>query len=208
MDEFATLQISIPSLNLTQTIDFNGYYFEKANLSYVSFAWWGAFADPGRKVAVEISALVFGYETPATAMPTSGTALFSGPGNVRGAIYDPAGHGVSNLTGDASFSVDFASGNITGALTKNNWWDATFCIPSPFPDVAVKASIAAGTNKFGGTTAITPTNAAPPSTNVPGNTATGSINGAFYGPAAQNLGAVWTLSDGHTSVLGTVGAAR
>jgi hypothetical protein len=32
--------------------------------------------------------------------------------------------------------------------------------------------------------------------------ATGHLDGAFYGPAAQNVGAVWSLSDGMKSALG------
>jgi hypothetical protein len=38
--------------------------------------------------------------------------------------------------------------------------------------------------------------------------ATGHIDGAFYGPAAQNLGAVWSLSDGTGSALGSVVAGH
>jgi hypothetical protein len=38
--------------------------------------------------------------------------------------------------------------------------------------------------------------------------ATGHIDGAFFGPAAQNLGAVWSLNDGSGAALGTVVAGH
>jgi hypothetical protein len=38
--------------------------------------------------------------------------------------------------------------------------------------------------------------------------ATGHIDGGFYGPAAQNVGAIWSLSDGTTSVIGGIAARR
>jgi hypothetical protein len=177
--------------------------------SYVGFGDWAAPSSiPGR--IDEWSFILFGYETPASAMPASGTASYSGPGKVSGVIFNSDIHSTLGLTGDASFSVDFASGRITGALTKNTASDFR-CIPYPFPDVTVDAKIAAGTNRFSGTTAASPQSAMPTGSTpsiIPANSATGTINGGFYGPAAQNLGAIWTLSDGHTNVLGTVGAAR
>jgi hypothetical protein len=76
---------------------------------------------------------------------------------------------------------------------------------TPWNDVSVNASIAAGTNKFTGTTAVT---SVPEGMFSLNSSATGSINGAFYGPAAENLGAVWTLSDGKNSAIGAVSGNR
>jgi len=47
-------------------------------------------------------------------------------------------------------------------------------------------------------------------TSAPGTTfsasssATGHIDGALFGPASQNIGAVWSLSDGTVSAMGTI----
>jgi hypothetical protein len=179
------------------------------DLSYVGFGYWTfpQVSGPGMERVFG----VYGYETSSAAMPASGTASFSGPGKMNANVYDSNGRIVAAIGGDAFFSVDFASGNLMGTFTKNSGSDIN-CLPYPFPDVSVKAGIAAGSNQFRGTTAVAsqpaiPAGGTPPAYNL-GTSATGSINGAFYGPAAQNLGAVWTLSDGHTSVLGTVGAAR
>jgi len=75
----------------------------------------------------------------------------------------------------------------------------------PWNDVSVAGTIAMGTNKFSGTTAATSSPGTPMSLSA---SATGHIDGAFYGPAAQNLGAVWSLSDGTGSALGTVVAGH
>jgi hypothetical protein len=212
----ARLKISIPSLNLNDTFDQRTtFYYDsiaksaQLDLSYVGFGYWTfpQVSGPGMERVFG----VYGYETSSAAMPASGTASFSGPGKMNANVYDSNGRIVAAIGGDAFFSVDFASGNLMGTFTKNSGSDIN-CLPYPFPDVSVKAGIAAGSNQFRGTTAVAsqpaiPAGGTPPAYNL-GTSATGSINGAFYGPAAQNLGAVWTLSDGHTSVLGTVGAAR
>ena len=68
-------------------------------------------------------------------------------------------------------------------------------------DVSFSASIGTGTNRFSGTTAAT---SAPGTGFSLAGSATGTINGAFFGPAAQNVGAVWTLGDGSISAIGTI----
>lgn len=70
-------------------------------------------------------------------------------------------------------------------------------------DVSLNASIAPGTSRFSGSTAAT---SAPGTGFSLAGSATGHIDGAFYGPAAQNLGAVWSLSDGTGSAIGVIAA--
>jgi hypothetical protein len=74
-----------------------------------------------------------------------------------------------------------------------------------YPNGGTETLIAAGTNKFSGATAITST---PQGLFTLSGSADGSINGAFYGPAAQNLGAIWTLSDGTKPAIGGVVAGH
>jgi hypothetical protein len=78
---------------------------------------------------------------------------------------------------------------------------------SAWNDVSVNASIAAGTNKFSGRTAVTSQGSTTSPYALKGS-ATGHIDGAFYGPNAQNLGAIWSLSDGTASAIGVVAAGR
>jgi hypothetical protein len=142
-------------------------------------------------------------------MPTTGTASFSGTadamvfktvgGNILGTLVD----------GRADVSVNFASGQVTGALTHMQQFDGlSYSTTSgylPWNDVSLSASIATGTNRFSGSTAVT---SAPSSTFSLLGSATGHVDGAFYGPAAQNLGAVWSLSDGSASAIGTIAAKQ
>jgi hypothetical protein len=220
------IQISVPSLNLSVTVPLNvsailstwGSFADP--LDYVALAGW-QFSNPaGSQPSVKINGVgVFGYQTPAAAIPVSGTASFSGPATAN--FYNVTGEAITNLIafGNGALSVDFASGKISGqfglllsdvrAGGDLNW---------PWNTISVSANIAAGTNAFAGTTAV----ASPPGPCgcsgrspelqtlpvVLDSSATGVIAGAFYGPAAQNLGAVWSIGDSHLTVLGTIRGAR
>jgi hypothetical protein len=138
-------------------------------------------------------------------MPASGTANFSGSANAS--VYKTVGSNilVTRIDGKAELSVNFSSGQITGGLSQMKQWDGVaFSGPPgtlPWNDVSVSASVAAGTNRFSGNTAAT---SAPGTAFSLAGSATGRIDGAFYGPAAGSLGAVWSLSDGAASALGTI----
>jgi hypothetical protein len=145
-------------------------------------------------------------------MPTTGTADYSGAGTVHGVVIFPNAPGIQPATGtvllvgDAHLSANFATGAITGGFTNVTTYDYFFP-PSAWNDVSVNARIAAGTNKFGGSTADTSQLSTTSSYTLKGS-ATGHIDGAFYGPSAQNLGATWSLSDGTASAIGVVAAGR
>ena len=199
----STLQLSIPSLNVNRSMDFNtnlvsGLDQVTDGYSYVVMgSWYNRANQPANSGTLQsTSAFVFGYETPAANMPSSGTATFTG--FAGGTVFKPVGTDIQNtyVSGSASFSANFGSGQVTGSFTKMQ-------NGSPWNEVSATASIAAGTNKFNGTTAATSSPGTPMSLS---GSATGFINGAFFGPGAQNLGAVWSLSDGTGSALGTVTA--
>ena len=212
------LHVVIPSVNIDASFPIpsppNLQIPNEFALSYVALGQW--YGKPNSAVSCNdcatssggsLSVGVFGFETPATAMPTSGSANYAGAGAVRGTVFFPDTGGIFSapLTGDANLSVNFATGSISGGFKNMKAIDPCFG-PSDWNDVSVNASIASGTNKFSGSTA-----AGSPSQNsyygVKGS-ATGTINGAFYGPAAQNIGAIWTLSDGTKSALGGVAAGH
>jgi hypothetical protein len=181
-----------------------GDFVNTFSLSYVSLGLWlhsnGANGTP----QVTFTAYAFGYETPAAAMPTSGSATYSGIGMVRGQgssqnhVVNGGGVADANqlVLGDASFSVDFGTNKIAGAFTHMISYGDSGNLPET--DVSLNASIAAGSNRFSGTTSQSNGPLHPP--------ATGHIDGGFYGPGAQNLGAIWTLSNPGGAVVGVVGA--
>jgi hypothetical protein len=140
-------------------------------------------------------------------MPTTGTATYSQTGGVGGTTFAPSANGVvaATVSGDANLTANFGTGVVTGNFTNMSAYNSGAF--TPWNNVSVNASISAGSNLISGSTAAT----SAPSGNfaLKGN-ASGHINGGFYGPNANELGAVWTLSngDGTGSAIGVVGARR
>jgi hypothetical protein len=207
----SAFQLNIPSLNLNVSGTLNSSLTSHIGqvldgYAYVVMGSWLTRTNPsdGHSPLLNSSVYVFGYETPASAMPASGTATFSGFAGAQ--IYKSGAANIQTdyADGRASLSANFGSGQISGALTDMRASGQTENA-RVWNDVSINAAIAGGTNRFSGTTAVTSTssNAAALS-----SSATGRIDGAFYGPGAENLGAVWTLHDGVASALGTVTAAR
>jgi hypothetical protein len=172
--------------------------------SYVAAGLWAQpSGNPGPLQSA--SAYSFGYETPGSAVPTTGTAQFAG--TATGYVYKPINGSILDtiVDGKANLSANFSSGQVSGSLTQMQQWDGVpYNGPQgflPWNDVSLNANIAPGTNRFSGSTAAT---SAPGTAFSLAGSATGHIVGAFYGPTAQNLGAVWSLSDGSGSALGTI----
>jgi hypothetical protein len=213
------IQIRVPSVNLDTVVSFDNNFAnftETGNartlehvitfgLSYVSLGVW-AHADEGPfRLPQNLTAYAFGFETPAAGMPTTGTALYSGTGTVRGLVLIPDGvHiGGTQLTGNASLTANFGNGSIAGAFTGMSANDGSSV--TSWNDVSLNASIVAGTNFFNGTTQATTQPSTPYALK---GTATGFVNGGFYGPNAENLGAIWSLRDGTGAAIGGVAAGR
>lgn len=129
-------------------------------------------------------------------MPTTGTATYAQTGGVAGAAFAGSGSSTveATVSGDASLTANFGTGAVTGTFTNTSAYSqGTF---TPWNNVSVDANIAVGPNTFSGSTAVT---SAPGGTFTLKNGAVGHINGGFYGPGANELGAVWTLSNGDGS---------
>ena len=204
-------QLNVPSIGLTTIIraDNEGSGGFLGGLQYFTLGEWDETGGhPGT-----LTEFLFGLETPAAAIPAGGKASYSG--SATGRVYVPVdGHILGNfINGNAALSVDFASGIISGALiqtvatnptqTAGGVW-ITYGASYPWNDVSISASIAAGTTgRFSGTTAAT---SAPQNQYALQPSATGSIAGALYGPNAEEIGAIWTLSDGTASAVGFIGA--
>jgi hypothetical protein len=169
-----------------------------SNLSWTSYGFWDVHAT----TSYTNTAFVTGYATPAATMPVSGTATYQG--SVIGEAFHPDAAGIDGtdfyqLTGDASLQANFGSGTIAGSLNMNSksFEGETF----PWNSVSLLGSIAGG--QFSGTSAVT---SAPANSGSLSAAATGTFAGMFFGPNAQELGAVWTLYDGTSSAIGSIGA--
>jgi hypothetical protein len=164
-----------------------------SSLDWTAYGWW--YVSPNASNSpTYLAAFVTGFATAATSVPTTGSATYQG--------YATGEEGW--LSGKARLDADFGSGTITGALTDMvaGDWDDGY---KPWNSVSLSASIAGGTSSFAGTTAVT---SAPANDWALGAGATGTIVGNFFGPNAEEIGAVWTLFDGTHAATGALGAGR
>jgi hypothetical protein len=81
-------------------------------------------------------------------------------------------------------------------------WEGSYA-GDPWNDVAFTSTITS--NAFSGITQVT---TAPGGQYSMSGSASGTIDGRFFGPAAQEAAAVWTLSDGTKSAIGTIAGER
>jgi hypothetical protein len=179
--------------------------------TYMSFGKWDLNPASGSSTGFTEGAAVMGYQTPATAVPTTGAATYAGADGVRGIVTAPVVNmGTSQVAwaflsgGRVTLDVDFAAGTLNGLLDGIMLSDARGM--RGWNQVQLSGTLAGGT--FSGTTASdSPADISDPMVLGP---ATGSFSGAFYGPAAQEAGGVWTLApaDGRGSAIGSFGAAK
>ncbi|HEY0164472.1 MAG TPA: transferrin-binding protein-like solute binding protein [Sphingomicrobium sp.] len=161
-----------------------------SNLSWTTYGYW---ATGGNGISVTTQ-FVTGYQTPTSSVPTTGSATYLG--STVGESYGP-GNAYHNLSGDAALQANFATGAMTGTMNLvSNGFEGDI---DPFNSVSLVGTISGG--NFGGTTAVTSSPAG-----ALGANATGTFTGLFFGPNAQELGAVWTLFDGTASAVGSIGA--
>jgi hypothetical protein len=159
---------------------------------YQSFGVWDSDSMFGR----HISTATFGAPTPVGSVPAEGTAMFSG--KLGGLYVSPGGEGAvatASLTVNVDFqsrSLGFASSGTT--LTR----DLATPTAAAHLDLSGTLSYSPSSNLFTGSL----TNA--------GGTMSGQSTGKFYGPAAQELGGVFTLRSPTTSELfsGAYGGRR
>jgi hypothetical protein len=192
--------------NATQ-ISSSSLHLAVSNLSYTIFGAWEVDQSVTASripydFRAHVGAFVSGYETPASAMPQSGTAAYSGTGNVAGLLLEYLSDGgITKLPiqGDAAFTANFGTGAVIGNF-KNMVAGTT-----PWNDISVSAAIAAGSSRFSGTITAAPV-AQPVAPSYVGRiqlsgSSKGNIDGSFYGPSANELGAVWSIKDGSIATM-------
>jgi hypothetical protein len=107
-----------------------------------------------------------------------------------------------SLLGDGSLSLDFGTHNFTGGLTNMRWYD-DFGESLPFNDILIVGEQSG--NRLSGVTRA----AKAPENNValPASAA-GFFDGELFGPNAEELGAIWTLTHGAQSAIGHFAGKR
>ena len=157
--------------------------------SYQSFGAWDTAAGPG---VAQFGAASFGAPTPASAVPAFGTAMFSG----KLAGFHVSAQGERLLAAaDLTVNVNFSARSLDLASTRTT----------------VGAGVAAPNLDLSGTLAYLPGSAVFAGTlSNAGGTMSGPSSGRFYGPAAEELGGVFSVQSPATAeaFTGGYGARR
>lgn len=156
-------------------------------LNYAAYGFWSV---PDGASDIDVGFFAGGYATHNGDMPTMGTASFSGAANGFSVASDG---NAADVIGNASMTVDFAAGTLTGAMTNMRSGadlpDA-FNSSTPWNDVGFSGTLT--DNAFSADASVTssPNNAAALDADAAGN-----INGRFYGPQAAEAAGTWRLQD-------------
>jgi len=187
-------------------------------LFYTQLNLWFYAPDDNVQTAYVGNGIV-GFQTPTSAIPTSGSASYVGSGftsnATRGkaiaylAVPDPSGAvNYASLSGGVvNVGVNFSNGAVSGALTNLTVNDGT--TTGAWNNVSLSGKLSGAA--VSGTTSVStvPTNIG--NLAMPAG-ATGTFNGSLFGPSAQEIGAVWTLHadtpDGGKTAVGTFGATK
>lgn len=141
-------------------------------------------------------AISVGSPTPASAVPTTGSATFTGL--AAGLYTDPVG-ALFATSANMTANVDFSARSV-GFGTSSTMVTDTNGMQSPNSNIDLSGTLtyAAGTNQFTG------------SVQTSDKTLNGSATGQFYGPNAEEIGGVYglTAGTGVSSMLGGFGGKR
>jgi len=174
--------------NPTETIEI----YRPGNSTDLNFSSFGAWDTNtiAPNVTGGFGVIASGQNTPVGAMPTSGTATYTG--GTTGFLQTSATSAETRIRGTATVTANFGTAAITSA----------FNIPGQFNFIGT-GSIVGGTNTYtGSTTTTSVANSALPAAML------GDLRGAFYGPAAQETAGTWTLKGGQAQAIGAFGAKR
>jgi hypothetical protein len=178
-------------------------------LSYASFGTWTLQACSNSSDCDSTYAGTFGgaqggsYQT--QTLPT-GTATYNG--GATGFVLQPVGTNPLNaarFSGAATLTANFTTGAVTGGVSGITAYHAeTGAAVGSVNNIGMTATITGTT--FNGTTSVT--GGAGTAFDIAG--ATGTVNGAFFGPAAQEAAGVFNVTGGanNTTLLGSFGTAK
>jgi hypothetical protein len=222
---YPVFDISIPSLGATATnvrgdgtdaTATNGGKMSTAlyTLNYTILGTWSYTAPGG---TVYVGQFANGSQTPLASLPTSGTATYTGTstsGGVIGGYLVPGGNNTitgGTVTGDVNMNVNFGTNAVNGQLTNMTAKPITGG-SVPWNNVTLNGNISRSSGgSFGGSASANPAPAGAGSVGL-GTAAQGNFSGNFFGPAHNEIGGTWTLSestpDGGRTAFGTFAGTR
>lgn len=163
---------------------------------YQSFGVWLTGAGTGSGTVGAISA---GAETSGSAVPTSGTATYTGV--TAGRYVNATGSDFftySSMSAAANFAARTLAFSTSSSITSPDL--GTFSSNTNL-NMSGSLSYSAGSNQFSGTVNTVGGGA--------GNASmTGTATGKFYGPSAQEIGGTFSVSNGSAAMIGAFGGKR
>jgi hypothetical protein len=163
----------------------------KIALTYTSYGVWQFDSSDRRDIDPQINDyhfFYFGVPTSVDAMPRTGVASYSGL--AEGVLFDLKTENTSyRLDGTMTLSADFAAATLNTQLALKGTNTSNGLLIT-IPNLSGVATIGAGTNAFRGELTSTDASLA------------GSVQGAFFGPAAQEVGYSFAVNDPGLSRIG------
>ncbi|NKJ03019.1 hypothetical protein FHW92_005130 [Novosphingobium sp. SG707] len=157
-------------------------------LTYVSYGQW---RSTSASTQVSDRAFIYGQLTGTGLMPTTGSATYTGIASGRG-VGATSSTDAYTLSGTSRFDVNFGTASLTSSVS------------GTLLNTTTNASTALGTVSFSGNIS----NGAFTATTAPSASVSGQMAGAFFGPTASEVGAVFTLANNSGAMPYTiVGAA-
>jgi len=175
-------------------------------LAYTRFGYWTLPSTINAYYDRSGGAFLGGYVTPSSGIPVTGSVSYSGHvvGLYSTSVLSGGPEDLKELAGNVSLLADFGARSLSGSMSNLHFTDSAFA-DIPLNTIGLSATIDTTHNFFTG--AIQVTSIGDPTYGFTSN-ASGSVGGRFFGPSAQEIGAVWTLQDSAHRVIGSFGASR
>jgi hypothetical protein len=154
----------------------------------LNYAAYGLWVSDDAATAGRAGTFAFGSLTPTASVPATGSATFNG--TTMGVGGATSGSTVYALQGNAQIIANFATQSVTANLTNLSTQNISTNATGSLPNLSGTSAISG--NAYAGT--------------IAGTGLTGTINGNFYGPAAQETAGVWQASGGGNAWIGSYGA--
>ncbi|MBN1006996.1 transferrin-binding protein-like solute binding protein [Amphritea pacifica] len=161
---------------------------------YQTLGTWVTETTTGSGASGRLGSISVGSRTDGSAVPTTGTATFTGA--TSGFYIDSAGT-LFYVLGNTSINADFANRSLAFTTSNNNTVNINTEVASVNSDLNLSGTLtySAGSNNFSGS--------------VTGTGLTGSASGYFYGPSAEEAGGTFALTGGGVEIYtGAFGAKR
>ena len=162
--------------------------------NYQTFGVWERSTST---TSFDAGAFSFGSLTPASAIPTTGTATFNGLAN--GFFVDNTSTAFFT-TANMTANVDWVARSI--GFSTSNTRQVSLTAPSS------AGVLNTGLNFTGTLTYLAGTNAFSGPVNTTGSTMTGTATGRFYGPNADEMGGAFSLGGSAGTMMGGFGGKR